>query len=140
MIWAILALIGVPLWLCAIAIAVLVFQEQNAAEAARGRPCPPTAGRQEAVDSWSCDLGFRRVRVAGRSASWNEGLVQVTDASVHEDVDPRTAKKLRGLGDSPVIASLALVGGTIIDVAARPEQRSALTGPFAKQPRVLPRR
>jgi hypothetical protein len=67
-------------------------------------------------------------------ASWNEGLEQVTDASLHEQVDAQTAKKVHRLGDSPVVASLTLVGGDVIEVAVRPEHRSALMGPFAKQP------
>ena len=67
-------------------------------------------------------------------AAWNEGLEHVTDASLHEHVDAQTANKLDRLGDSPVVASLTLVGGDVIDVAARPEHRSALMGPFAKQP------
>ena len=39
-------------------------------------------------------------------------------------------KKLRRLGDSPLIASLALTEGTV-EVAAGREYRAGLLGPFA---------
>jgi hypothetical protein len=68
-------------------------------------------------------------------ASWKEGLAQVADGSLRESIDPQTMKKLRRLGDDPVVASLTLVGGAMIDVAAREDQQSALMGPFAKSVR-----
>jgi hypothetical protein len=134
MIWAILALLGVPLWLCAIATVVLVFRNR----ALRKRPGDISvrvlrAGKKRwtrAHAIWVSDVFAWRAS----PASWNEGLVQVTDASLHEHVDAETAKKLHRLGDSPVVASLTLVGGAVIEVAARPEHRAALMGPFANQP------
>jgi hypothetical protein len=58
----------------------------------------------------------------------------VTDASLHEPVDPETVKKLHRLGENPAVASLTLNGGAMIDVAARADRRTALIGPFARQP------
>jgi hypothetical protein len=134
MIWAILALLGVPLWLCAIALTVLVFRNRTL----RKRYGDISVGilrsgkkrwvRGHAI--WVSDVFAWRAS----PASWKEGLEQVTDASLHEHIGAQTAKKLHRLGDSPVVASLTLVGGDVIDVAARPEQRSALMGPFAGQP------
>ena len=134
MIWAILALIGVPLWLIAIAITVLVFR--NRALRKRHGDLPVRvlrAGKKRWTRGhaiWVSDVFAWRAS----PASWNEGLEQVTDASLREHIDAQTAKKLHRLGDSPVVASLTLVDGAVIDVAARPEQRSALMGPFAGQP------
>jgi hypothetical protein len=134
MIWAILALLGVPLWLCAIAITVLVFR--NRALRKRYGDIPVRIlrsgkkrwSRGHAI--WVSDVFAWRAS----PASWKEGLEQVTDVSRHEHVDAQTAKKLHRLGDSPVVASLTLVGGDVIEVAVRSEHRSALMGPFAKQP------
>ena len=109
-------------------------QEQNAAQAVRQRSVRILrSGKKRWTPGhaiWVSDVFAWR----GSPASWNEGLVQVTDASLHEHIDAQTAKKLHRLGDAPVVASLTLVGGAVIDVAALPEQRSALMGPFATQP------
>ena len=133
MIWAILALLGVPLWLCAIGIAALVLRNR----ALRKRPgnIPVRVlrtgkkrwTRGHAV--WVSDVFAWRAS----PASWKEGLDQVTDASLHETIDPQTMKKLRRLGDSTCVTSLTLVGGAMIDVAARQEHQSALMGPFAER-------
>ncbi len=134
MIWALLALIGVPLWLCAIAITILVFR--NRALRKRYGNIPVRILRSgkkrwtRAHAIWVSDVFAWRAS----PASWNEGLEQVTDVSLHEQVEAQTAKKLHRLGDSPVVASLTLVGGAVIDVAARTEHSSALMGPFARQP------
>jgi hypothetical protein len=134
MIWAILALLGVPLWLCAIAITVLVFRNRTLRKRYGDIPVRVLrSGKKRWVRGhaiWASDVFAWRAS----PASWNEGLEQVTDASLHEYVDAQTAKKLHRLSDSAVVASLTLVGGDIIDVAALPEHRSALMGPFAGQP------
>jgi hypothetical protein len=134
MIWAILALLGVPLWLCAIAITVLVFR--NRALRKRYGDIPVRvlrSGKKRWIRGhaiWVSDVFAWRAS----PASWKEGLEQVTDASLHEHVDAQTAKKLHRLGDSPVVAALTLVGGAVIEIAARREHGFALMGPFAKQP------
>jgi hypothetical protein len=134
MIWAILALLGVPLWLCAIAITVLVFRNRTLRKRHGDIPVRILrSGKKRWIRGhaiWVSDVFAWRAS----PASWNEGLEQVTDASLHEHVDAQTAKNLHRLGDSPVVASLTLVDGAVIDVAARPEHRSALMGPFTKQP------
>ena len=138
MIWAILALLGVPLWLCAVGITVLVFRNRTLRKRFGDipvrilRPGKNRWIRGHAI--WVSDVFAWRAS----PASWNEGLEQVTDASLHERVDAQTAKKLHRLGESPVIASLTLVGGDVIDVAARPEHRAALMEPFAAQHRAEP--
>lgn len=137
MIWAILALLGVPLWLCAIAIAVLVFRNRALRKRYGDLPVRVlSAGKKRWTRGhaiWVSDVFAWRAS----PASWKEGLGQVTDASLHEHLDAQTAKKLHRLGDSPVVASLTLVGGAVIDVAVRSEHRSALLGPFAAQPSAV---
>jgi hypothetical protein len=95
MIWAILALLGVPLWLCAIAITVLVFRNRTLRKRYGDVPVRILRSgkkrwtRGHAI--WVSDVFAWRAS----PASWNEGLKKVTDASLHEHVDARTAKKLQ---------------------------------------------
>jgi len=134
MIWAILALLGVPLWLCAITITVLVFRNRTLRKRSGDIPVRILrSGKKRWIRGhaiWVSDVFVWRAS----PASWNEGLEQVKDAAVHEHVDSQTAKKLHGLGDSPIVASITLVDGGVIDVATRPEHHSALMGPFASLP------
>ena len=66
MIWAILALLGVPLWLCAAGITIIVFRNRSL----RKRygdirfVLSQTTG-EDALDPWPCGLGIGRVRLAG---------------------------------------------------------------------------
>ena len=137
MIWAILALIGVPLWLIAIALTVIAFRNRTLRKRYGDLPVRVLrAGKKRWTRGhaiWVSDVFAWRAS----PASWKEGLEQVTDASLHEHIDAQTAKKLHRLGDSPVVASLTLVGGDVIDVAARTEHRAALVGPFANQPSAV---
>jgi hypothetical protein len=138
MVWAILALLGVPLWLCAIGIGVLVFRNRALRKRPGNipvrvlRPGKKRWTRGHAV--WVSDVFAWRAS----PASWTEGLAQVTDASLHESIDPETMKKVHRLGDNPSVASLTLDDDTTIDVAARQDDRSALLGPFASPTNVVP--
>jgi hypothetical protein len=145
MVWAILAFLGVPLWVCAAGITVVILENRSLRKRPGDipvrvlRPGKKRWTRGHAI--WVSDVFAWRAS----PASWKEGLAQVTDASAHEAIDSQTLKKLRRLGDSPAVTSLTLVGGEMIDVAARHEHRSALMGPFEAQtealrPRALERR
>jgi hypothetical protein len=67
----------------------------------------------------------------GSPAAWREDLLWTKGASAHE-ADEREKKKLHRLGDRPVIVSLALVEGGMVEVAAGREYLQALLGPFAE--------
>ena len=129
MIWVLLIALGVPLWLCAIAISVLVFRNRTLRNRYGNIPIrllrtgKKRWTRGHAI--WVSDVFAWRAS----PANWNEGLEQVTDVSLHEHIDATTAKKLHRLGDEPVIASLTLVGGDVIDVAVRREHSAGLIGP-----------
>jgi hypothetical protein len=129
-VWAILALLGVPLWLCAAGVVVLILENRSLRKRPGDIPVRVLApGKKRWTRGhalWAADVFAWRAS----PASWKEGLAQVTDASAHESVDPQTMKKLRRLGDSPAVTSLTLVGGEMLEVAARQEHRSALMGPF----------
>jgi hypothetical protein len=128
MVWAILALLGVPIWLCAVAILVLVLRNRSLRKRtddvpARMRSSPKkrwTRGHGLWVhDVWS----FR-----GSPAAWNERLIWVTEAALRQPTDDE-AKKLRRLGGNPIVATFRHEGGSV-DVACASHHRSLLLGPF----------
>jgi hypothetical protein len=133
MIWAILAIFGVPLWLCAIAILTLVKRNREL----RKRPGNvPVRVRQAGKTRWmpahalwvSDVLAYR-----GSPAAWKEGLFRVTAAS-ERSADAEERKHLRRIGDDPVIATLTVDDGETanqIDVAARASDALTLLGPYA---------
>lgn len=128
-IWAILALLGVPLWLCAIGIFMLFFQNRKL----RKRPGNiPVRVLRPGKKRWTSGHGIWVSDVfawRGSPAAWNEDLVQAKAVSLRY-ADKEEGGKLHRIGDSPVIASLTLAGGETLEVAARAEHRSALAGPF----------
>jgi hypothetical protein len=63
-------------------------------------------------------------------AAWKELLVWVTGA-VARETTTEEAKRLHRLGDDKVVATLSIVGGGTIEIAARAEDRDALLGPYA---------
>jgi len=134
MIWAILALLGVPLWLCAIGIASLALGNRKLRKRPGDipvrvlRPGKKRWTRGHAI--WVSDVFAWR----GSPASWNEAVVQVTDALLNEPSATETVKKLHRLGENAAVASLTLNGGSMIEVAAGADYRSALIGPCERQP------
>jgi hypothetical protein len=133
MIWAILAAIGIPLWLCAIGILTLVTRNR----ALRKRPGNiPVRLRPEGKSRWmpghalwvSAVLAYR-----GFPAAWKEGLFRVSAAS-ERPANAEEHKHLRRIGDKPVIAALTVDDGTTthqIEVAARASDAPTLLGPYA---------
>ena len=67
----------------------------------------------------------------GSPAAWSEELLWVRDATARA-ADPEERKKLHRLGDEPAIATFVAADGETVEVAAAPEQASALLGPFAR--------
>jgi hypothetical protein len=132
-IWAILAILGVPLWLCAIGILTLVMRNKELRKRpgnvpVRVRPAGKTRW-MPAHALWVSDvLAYR-----GSPAAWKEGLFRVTAAS-ERSADAEERKHLRRIGDDPVIATLAVEDGERahqIDVAARASDALTLLGPYA---------
>ena len=103
MIWAILILLGVPLWICAAGITVLVFGNRNLRKRPGNipvrilQPGKKRWTRGHAV--WVSDVFAWRAS----PASWKEGLAQVTDASPQQSIDPPTSKKLKRLGEGRAV-------------------------------------
>jgi len=129
MIWAILVLIGVPLWLCALGISVLVLRYRGLTgrygdiPVRVRRPGKKRWTRGHAV--WVSDVFAWR----GSPAAWNEDLAQVVGVSLR-DPEPEERKKLHRLRDGFAIATMVMSCGETVEVAAGPEHRSDLLGPL----------
>jgi hypothetical protein len=128
MIWAVLAMLGVPLWLCALGILALVYR--NKSLRTRHGDIPVRVQRTgktrwtrgHAV--WVSDVFAWR----GSPAAWDEDLFHVIGARV-EALAPGERKKLHRLGDHPTVATLTPDVGEPLRVAVASEHRAALLGP-----------
>lgn len=133
-IWAILVFLGVPLWLCAVGILVIVLNNRKLRKRHGDipvrvrRPGKKRWTRGHAI--WVSDVFAWR----GSPAAWNEDLVQVIGVTLRAP-DAEERKKLHRLGDGFLIATLAIVEGETLEVAAGPEKRSELLGPYLLQDR-----
>jgi len=130
MIWAILVLVGVPLWLCAAAIGVLVLRNRSLRKREGNIPArlriAPGKRWTRGHGLWVHDVWAFR----GSPAAWNEKLIWVKDVTIRR-VPADEAKKLRGLGENPTVAVLAYENGTV-EVAASDAHRAELIGPFVR--------
>ena len=131
MIWAILALLGVPLWFCALGISVLVFRNRKL----RKRPgSVPARLRVDGKARWHPGHGIWVHDVfafRGSPAAWKEGLVQVGSVSAHP-ASGDEKKGLHRLGENVIVATFELVPKGSLELAASAEHASLLLGPFAK--------
>ena len=136
-IWAILAMLGVPLWLCAIAILTLVFRNRGLRKRALNIPMrlrlDPEGRWHRGHGLWVHDvLGFR-----GSPAAWKEGLVWVSGVTTRE-LTPEEAHKFRRL-DQPVVATLAVADGPPADAVTERQHLQLLFGPYQQPtPHVEP--
>ena len=130
MVWAILLLLGVPLWLCVAGLSVLVVRNR----ALRHRFGNVNVRRRRAGKArwtrghgvWVHDVfAFR-----GSPAAWAESLIPVRDVVT---ILPTAAdcKKLHRLGAVPAIVRLIDDDGEHVDFATDSEDAFALLGPFA---------
>lgn len=129
MIWVILALLGVPLWLVAVGILVVLFNNRRLRKRYGNIPVRvkrPGKGRWRRGHAiWVSDVFAWR----GSPAAWDEDLEHVSGVRLRSP-DPEERKKLHRLGDDFAIARMTTVDGGSLDVTARSESRTALLGPF----------
>ena len=137
MIWAILLLLGFPLWLIGLGVTALVVRNR----ALRQRPGNvPVRLRTQEDKRWHAGHGVWVHDVfafRGSPAGWKEALVWAAGAASR----PATVaekKKLHRIGDNPVVVTLALHPRGAIQLAARAEHAAALVAPFAD--RITPAR
>lgn len=129
MIWAVLALLGVPLWLCALGILALVYRNKSLRQREGDPPVRVLrAGktrwpRGHAV--WVSDVFAWR----GSPAAWREDLFQLTAATVGA-LEPEESKRLHRLGDNPAVATPTPAVGEPVRVAVASEHGAALLGPY----------
>ena len=130
MIWAILLLLGVPLWLCALGIGALVFRSR----ALRNRPGNiPIRVLRSGRTRWTRAQGVWISNVfawRGSPAAWSEDL-QAVEGVRRRYADPDERKKLRRLDGEPALLVLSTAEGETLTVAASAEYEAALPGPFA---------
>jgi hypothetical protein len=130
MIWAILASLGVPLWLCLAGIGVLIghnraLQRRPGDVAVRSRR-PGKSRWQRGHGVWVHDVfAFR-----GSPAGWSEALIGVREVVPIAPTEDDT-HKLRHLGNSPSMVRLIDDNGAHVDFATGPEEAIDLLGPFA---------
>ena len=130
MVWAILALIGVPLWLCALGILSVVLRNRKLRKRYGDIP---VRVRRPGKKRWTRGHAIWVTHVfawRGSPAAWNEDLLEVTAATIRS-ADPEGREKLHRLGGEPAIATLAIADGEPLEVAVATDQRAALLGPFA---------
>ena len=129
MIWAILAILGVPLWVCAAGISVLVMRNREI----RHRPGNvKVRRRRQGKSRWTRGYGVWVHDVfafRGSPAAWAETLIPVGEAVTLSPTES-DRKKLRRLGAEPLIARLIDDDGEHVDFATAPEHAFDLFGPF----------
>jgi hypothetical protein len=126
-IWVILAVLGVPLWLCACAITALVLRNR----AIRHRPDNmPVRRRLPGKKHWTRGhaiwihdvLAFR-----ASPAAWKENLLWVI-ADEKRQPDTDEAYKLRRLGPDPIVVAVTDDSGVTVEFATDAQHADALGG------------
>ena len=128
MIWAILASLGVPLWLCAIGILVLVFRNRGLRKRAADIPMRlrlDAKGRwHRGHGLWVHDvLGFR-----GSPAAWKEALLWAAGGTSRE-LTAEEAHKFRRL-EQPVAVAFTAADGPAFEAVTTRQHLPLLLGPF----------
>lgn len=132
MIWAVLVLLGVPVWLCVVGILTLVFRNRRLR--ARHGNIPVRVLRQghtrwtRGNALWVSDVFAWRAS----PAAWAESLVQVVEAH-GRTATPSEAKNLRRLA-APVVVELTGSDGETVTVATTDTDLAGLLGPFYPGP------
>ena len=132
MIWAILIYVGVPLWLCALGIGILVFRSRRL-RSRHGdiqvrvlRAGHKRWTRGHAI--WISDVFAWR----GSPAAWAEDLMQVT-ALLERPASPAEMEKLHRMGSDLTVVDLSGHDGDTLTVVATGTDRAALLGPFCTE-------
>jgi len=129
-IWAVLALLGVPLWLCALAIGVTIMRNRSLRKRVGDVPVRARlAGKKRWTrghGAWVHDVfAFR-----ASPAVWQEHLLWVSSATV-VPANATDQKKLRRLGSGFVIARFHPPNGEPAEFATSAAHSTALMGAAA---------
>ena len=136
MIWAILAAVGVPLWLCAAGILTLVARNRTLRKRPDDIPVrmlrPGQRRWRPGHGIWVHDVFLFRAS----PAAWSEAVLWAQDASARAaNGDERG--QLHRVGDEPLVATLTLDDGQMIKLATSADRQAALLGPFAPTPAAI---
>jgi hypothetical protein len=128
-IWAILALLGVPLWLCALAILALVLRNRGLRKRPDDIPmrlrAQPDGRWRRGHGLWVHDvLAFR-----GSPAMWAESLLWIS-AATRRQLTAAEAHKFRRL-DRAVAVTLMVPGGPAVDAVTSGQHLPLLLGPYS---------
>jgi hypothetical protein len=133
MVWALLALLGVPIWLIIGALFVVVRRRRRFLRTPDVFPCRLRlrAGRLEGLgEGWGRRVDAYWVhdvllvgRGPARARSWALPVETPRDGV-------RSVAGVKHLGPDPVALSLSLDDGTVVDVAAPASAAALLTGPY----------
>jgi hypothetical protein len=133
MLIALLALVGVPLWICALALLTLVLRNRKLRKRPGNIPARlQAAGRKRWTRGhglWVHDvIAFR-----GSPAAWKESLLWASDVAARPATQEEL-KKLRRLGADLVIVVITPHTGHRVCMAARAQDAQALLGPGGGRP------
>jgi hypothetical protein len=132
---AVVVVIVVPVWLCALGILTVVprkrrwHRRRGAIPVRVRRPGKRRWTRGHAI--WASDVFAWRAGLGG----WNEDIRQVIAVTMRAP-GPTERKKLRRLAYDIVIAHLACAEGGSLEVATSSRHRMALLGPFLWVPEL----
>lgn len=131
MIWAILAILGVPLWLIVGGVAFMLLTNRRLKHRQGNLPVRlrPAAGKRWRRGNaiWVGDVFACRNSPSGLGES-----LDLVRSATQRDLTPEEAHQLRRLG-GPTIAVLT-TKDRIIEVAAASAEKDALLGPFNGRP------
>ena len=137
-IWAILAAVGVPLWLCAAGILTLVARNRTLRKRPDDIPVrmlrPGQRRWRPGHGIWVHDVFLFRAS----PAAWSEAVLWAHDASARAPSDDERGH-LHRVGDEPLVATLTLDDGQMIKLATSGDRQAALLGPFAPTPAAIAR-
>jgi hypothetical protein len=133
MIWAVLAFLGVPLWLCALGILVVVRRNRTQRKRQGNVPVrvllPGKTRWTRGHALWVGNVFAWR----GSPAAWNEALELIVGSRA-QNHSAEERRKLRHLGDGLVVLSLETEDGVHLRVAARDSHARDLLGPHVTTP------
>jgi hypothetical protein len=139
MIWALLAILGVPLWLVVGALAGSLWSRR------RFRNSPGVFPAKVRLNSGAFDGLSESWPPVAVYARWvhdvllvNKGLALVRTqplpiAAAEGRVEQASPQEIKRLGDNPILLQFRLDNGAIIQLAAPGEVRSLACGPFEAQ-------
>ena len=129
MVWAILALLGIPLWLCAVGLSLILHNR-----ALRHSPGSVNVRRRRADKSrWTRGYGVwvhDVFQFRGSLAAWATSLTPVRDV-VMLLPSASDRKKLHRIDAGPAIVRMIDDGGNHVDFATSSARVLELLGPFA---------